>query len=240
MKQISNFIYCDDFLDTINIETKLLPNPYKDYPFIIFKSFLSKDESDDITRTIQDDNNAQYAKVKSLIYDGVEKPTLDTDIRKTKIYKLSDRHLELYNSRFLSYQKEIEDFFYLSLTLATLPQVLEYTRDCFYIKHSDDSSELIDKSGNTVGFTPVAPQRKITTVLFTTSHSDSLANENQFSGGELIFNYLYDKEGKVVEFKPEAGDMIVFPSNPYFSHEVLPVIDGYRLSIAQWHNAINL
>jgi SM-20-related protein len=37
--------------------------------------------------------------------------------------------------------------------------------------------------------------------------------------------------------RPEAGDMVVFFSNPYFSHEVLPVKEGYRLSLVQWHNA---
>ena len=35
--QISNYIYCSDFLTTFDIETKLLPNPYYDYPYLIMK-----------------------------------------------------------------------------------------------------------------------------------------------------------------------------------------------------------
>lgn len=53
-----------------------------------------------------------------------------------------------------------------------------------------------------------------------------------------MFNYLFDAQGNNIKFIPEAGDMIVFPSNPIFSHEVLRVEDGYRLTLVQWHNAI--
>ena len=70
---------------------------------------------------------------------------------------------------------------------------------------------------NTVGFKCVAPERKLTTVLFGTSHeSNTEGGEEGFSGGELLFNYLFDKDENMVTLKPRAGDMIVFPSNPYF------------------------
>jgi SM-20-related protein len=62
--------------------------------------------------------------------------------------------------------------------------------------------------------------------------------EGCFSGGELLFNYLMDEEGHTITLRPQAGDMIVFLSNPYFSHEVLPVTDGFRLTLVQWHNAL--
>ena len=32
--------------------------------------------------------------------------------------------------------------------------------------------------------------------------------------------------------------MIVFLSNPYFTHEVLEDKKGYRVSLVQWHDAI--
>ncbi|MGC9350564.1 MAG: 2OG-Fe(II) oxygenase [Sulfurovum sp.] len=54
----------------------------------------------------------------------------------------------------------------------------------------------------------------------------------------MLFNYLYDEKGETVKIKAEAGDMVIFPSNPYFSHEVLPVKEGYRLTLVQWHDAI--
>lgn len=236
--QISNEIYCEEFLNHINIPTKFLPNPYKDYPFMIIKSFLSQDECKQITDATQNSNNYEDAMVKSMINDNVVNPTIKQNIRKTNIHTLNEQHKKLYFDKFVSIQKSIEDFFAISLTLATTPQVLEYTKGSFYIKHSDDSNEQVDKQGNTIGFLPVAPQRKITTVLFTTSYSDTIADKYHFKGGELLFNYLYDKDGNMVTLRPEAGDIVIFPSNPYFCHEVLPVLDGYRLSIVQWHNAI--
>lgn len=127
-------------------------------------------------------------------------------------------------------------FFNIALTISTDIQALEYTKGSFYKQHSDDSNVLV-KDGNVIGFLPIARQRKISTVLFTTSCSDVIS-KNTFQGGELLFNYLYNKDGQKVQINPKAGDMIVFFSNPYFTHEVLEVIDGYRVSLVQWHDAI--
>jgi SM-20-related protein len=135
----------------------------------------------------------------------------------------------LYQTRFDLLRTEIETFFSLSLTRSTPLQVLGYEEGAFYVKHADDSSELRNRQGSTVGYVNVAPERKLSTVLF--------ANDT-FDGGELLFNYLYDSEGRSIKVKPKEGDMLVFLSNPYFSHEVLPVTQGFRLSLVQWHDAL--
>jgi SM-20-related protein len=75
-------------------------------------------------------------------------------------------------------------------------------------------------------------------VLFATSCKDDANDRFSFSGGELEFNFLKNIDGTDVVLKPSAGDMVVFPSNPYFSHEVKKVKSGYRLTLVQWHNAI--
>ena len=110
----------------------------------------------------------------------------------------------------------------------------------FYIKHADDSREIVDKEGETVAFNCIVPTRKLSTVLFGTSHSSNKlsSNEETFEGGELVFNYLFDESGKPLVIYPKAGDMIIFFSNPFFSHEVKAVTSGYRLSMVQWHNAL--
>ena len=59
------------------------------------------------------------------------------------------------------------------------------------------------------------------------------------NGGEVVFNYLYDDKGNNIQIKPNAGDMLVFLSNPYFTHEVLKVRDGCRISLVQWHDSIS-
>ena len=231
MTQISNNIYCADFLTTFDIKTKLLPNPYYDYPYLIIEKFLNSDECNEINEKIKEDDDYQKAQVKIN-----QSATTNEEIRKTNIYALNKNHLELYTNRFLQHQALIEDYFKIALTTSTDVQVLEYLKGSFYTMHSDDSS-MMYKNNELIGFTPVAKQRKISTVLFTTSY-DKTISDNTFIGGELLFNFLYDIDGNIVKIKPKAGDMVVFLSNPYFTHEVLKVIDGKRISLVQWHNAI--
>ena len=234
MTQISNNIYCADFLTTFDIKTKLLPNPYYDYPYLIIENFLNSSECDDINEKIKEDDEYQKAQIK--VKDIVIKAKTNEKIRKTNIYSLSEKYLEIYTARFLEYQVQIEDFFKLALTTSTNVQVLEYLINSFYAMHSDDSSMLY-KNNELIGFTPVAKQRKISTVLFTTT-CNNIPSDSSFEGGELIFNFLCDVNGNEIKIKPKAGSMIVFLSNPYFTHEVLKVIKGRRISLVQWHNAI--
>lgn len=244
MIQISEKIFCDDFLHTAVIDNKNLPNPYYDYPFLIIENFLTLLESHSIARAIQQQSNEQKAKVKTKVLDSVVVPRVVEEIRKTTLHTIPFLFEELYRERFLSYKKKIEDFFVMGLTHATPLQALAYKKGDFYIKHADDSNEIVDKNGKTVGFSCVAPERKLTTVLFGTSHTtqalteQASTDEYSFEGGELVFNYLYDAEQQPVVIYPKAGDMVVFLSNPFFSHEVKPVKSGYRLTLVQWHNAL--
>ncbi len=240
MFQISNFTYCDDFLLHIDIENKLIPNSYKDYPYLIIPNFISKQLSQSIVNHIQTNNDMELAKIKEINSFGIIEKTLKEKYRKTNIYKLNKELESLYFNSFKNFQLMMEEYFNISLTTATDIQVLEYKKGFFYTKHADDSSEILDKEGKTIGFQNVAPSRKLTTVLFCSSYCDTLERNDleSFLGGELVFNYLYDEKGNNITLKPQAGDMVVFPSNPYFSHEVLKVLDGYRLSLVQWHDAI--
>lgn len=238
MQQISNHVFCDDFIASLKLETRLMANPYYDYPYLIIKDFFSKSTCDDISNYAYNTSEGEKAKVKTRLLNSIVDPSVDESIRKTVVHKLSNLHVKMYEDNFKTFQAEIERFFSLALTTSTTLQALEYTKGSFYIKHADDSNELVDKNGKTVGFVQVAPLRKLTTVLFTTSHNKHSNEAYSFSGGELVFNYLFDSEGNQVKIYPHAGDMVVFLSNPLYSHEVLPVSDGYRLTLVQWHNAI--
>lgn len=239
MQQISREIFCDDILEGLTIETRLFPNPYHEFPYLVIDDFLESGICRAIAADVRKRDDAKQAMLKTTLPEGVVDPSIDESIRKTDINTLDDHHTVLYREAFIRHQPDIERFFNVALTTATAIQVLEYKKSFFYKRHADDSSELFNDRGELAGFLPVAPQRKITTVLFATSHCDMQeAGENCFHGGELRFNYLLDKEGAPVTLRPRAGQMVVFPSNPVFSHEVLPVTDGYRLTLVQWHNAI--
>lgn len=237
MQQISNHVFCDDLILGMSLSSRLMPNPYYDYPYLLIENFLPQFICDSIAEYAFNSSEAERAKVKTTLLNAVVNPSVDESIRKTVIHKLPEPLLAEYEKSFREHQQKIEDFFALALTTASLVQVLEYTRGDFYIKHADDSNELVDEKGQTAGFVQVAPLRKISTVLFATSHAQT-GDEKHFSGGELLFNYLFDAEGVPVKFRPKAGDMLIFPSNPIYSHEVLPVSEGYRLTLVQWHNAI--
>lgn len=232
MTQISNYIYCSDFLTSLDIKTKYLPNPYYDYPYLIIENFLSLQECKEINDSIKNED-FEIAQIKS---DNTKSQT-NEKIRKTNIFTLNDFHLKLYSDRFLEHKNQIESFFSLILTSSTKVQVLEYLKDSFYAMHSDDSNMLV-KDEKIIGFNPVAKQRKISTVLFTTSYDDKTPSLDSFEGGELLFNFLFDENENPIKIKPKAGDMVVFLSNPFFTHEVLKVINGRRISLVQWHDAI--
>ena len=239
MIQISNHIYCDARLEQLEITNRLLPNPYRETPYMIIKNFFTPELCRQLASLVKKDEDAETAKVKQESISGIIEADVVTKYRKTNIYTLDDFYSEYYEKQFLKHKPMIEEYFGAVMTLSTEIQVLEYKEGYFYVKHADDSSELVDEDGQTVAFKCVAPERKLTTVLFGTSHRDSSNDQDEgFCGGELLFNYLYDQYGEIVKIKPQAGDMVVFPSNPYFSHEVLPVEKGYRLTLVQWHDAI--
>jgi len=238
--QLSNHIYCDELFNTVTIDNPLLANQYKDFPYLIIKDFFSQELCQEIVDSSKqiDDEDIDIAEVKVNINNGIVIPKVNKSFRKTNILEWNDEFNDIYKKQFLYFQPQIENYFNTPITYSTEVQMLQYKKDFFYIKHADDSSEIIDQNKNTIGFINVAPRRKLTTVLFTTTCDDEISSDYHFSGGELVFNYLYDKENNQIKFQPKAGDMIVFPSNPYFSHEVLKVKSGYRLSLVQWHDTI--
>lgn len=137
-----------------------MPNPYNELPYLIIEDFLDERTCQQIINTVQKDNNAKEAALRS------HSKKLNQRIRKTKIYKLKRLHAKLYAEAFAKAQPQIEAFFALSLTTATDVQILEYTKGYFYKPHADDSSILIDLDGAIIGFKQVAPQRKLSSVLF--------------------------------------------------------------------------
>jgi SM-20-related protein len=232
VRQISDKVFAEDFLFELDIATPLMPNPYLEYPYLIIENLLDQQCCKQIISAIQRDDDAQTAALRS------RKKKLDKSIRKTKIYTLMPIHQELYEQAFERIRPQIEAFFALSLTTSTAVQVLEYTKGSFYKAHADDSNVLVDKKGETIGFKQVAPHRKLSTVLFISEHSDDVQDQYSYSGGELAFNYFHDLNGNTLTLKPKMGTLVVFASNPIYTHEVKEVIEGYRLTLVQWHDAL--
>jgi len=231
MHQISDKVFAEDFLFDLEITTPLLPSPYESYPYLLIENFLDEESCKSIIDEARINDDVTEAALRS------DNKSSNTKIRNTKIHKLSTTHQCIYNEALQNLRPHIEKFFSLSLTQSTQPQLLEYTQGSFYKAHSDDSSVLL-KEGTIIGFKQVASQRKITTLLFLSEQADEISTPYQFKGGELTFNYFRDEKDKLILLTPKMGTLIVFGSNPIYTHEVKEVLDGYRLSIAQWHDAI--
>ena len=231
LQQISNHVFCDEKLNEMNIETKILPNPYYDYPYLIIDNFLGDSLCDEINFYINKKKEFESANLRVRNSINAIDDRLDKKIRNTNLYKLNESLEKIYLQKFNNVQKSIEEYFKLPITSSTDIQALEYKEGCFYKAHSDDSSMIYD-GDKLIGFVPIAKKRKITTVFFTGSYGED------FLGGELKFNFLYNKSNENILLKPKKGDLLVFLSNPYFTHEVLPVKSGSRVTLVQWHNCI--
>ena len=87
--------------------------------------------------------------------------------------------------------------------------LLKYQKNNFYLKHVDASNTL---------------NRTLSIII----------NINEeYEGGDLIFFNPYTD---MAYSKPtlKTGDMIIFPSNFLYPHQVMPVTKGERYSIVSW------
>lgn len=232
MRRVSKLLYCSEFLYGIGIASGLLGKPYSDYPFLIIGDFFSKNECEGVLEHMQSADGREKAKIKAAISLAQTSPIVDQTIRKTDIYSLTAEQNVCFGLRFDSFRLQIERFFNVSLLGFSETQALSYDKDSFYVRHADDSSEIVDENGAAVDYKRVAPHRVITTVLFLNTADDD------FGGGELVFSHLMDIDGVPFCIKPKQGFMAVFPSNPYFAHEVLKVTSGHRATLVKWYDAI--
>lgn len=94
----------------------------------------------------------------------------------------------------------------LNITRSEPFYLLEYTRGCFHGSHIDVST--------------IHPR----------SVSISVVLNDEFEGGELGF---FDNQKK---YNLKKGDVLVFPANFLYEHQVNVVTSGVRYSIVTWAN----
>jgi len=216
-------IYADERVLAMDFEKFPMPSPYAPRPFLLFDNLIEPQACQEALKSLP--GEAQRAALRG-------KEGINPDIRDTLLHPLTPQIRTLYDRAERVARDEIERFFGVALTTATAPQLLEYGVGGHYRRHADNAGELVDKEGRLVGYRPSAPGRKVTTLLFLSTYGED------FEGGELLFNHLYDREGRVLTLYPKAGTMVVFASHGLFAHEVRPVTRGRRFAIARWHDAM--
>ncbi len=225
MLRISDRIYADDAVTAMDFDKRPMASPYAELPFLLIGDFLSPEACRNILEAIDPSQ-----MIDAGLLSGDKK--IDETVRNTRLHAMPPIADGLYGAAFEEHRRGIESFFGVALAGASRPQLLEYLPGSFYRRHADDSSEIVDKTGRCVGYKKVAPQRVVTTVLFLNTQGED------FEGGTLRFNYLFDENGNPADLAPEAGTLVAFPSHPLFAHEVFPVTAGRRVTVAQWHNAV--
>jgi predicted 2-oxoglutarate/Fe(II)-dependent dioxygenase YbiX len=120
-------------------------------------------------------------------------------------------------------------------------QVLGYGEGFFFSNHCDNCVGGITAPDPAMHGHPWwcnTPNRKFTILMYLNDYEEEYASSGSYSGGELMLTRAYDKDGKMVCFKPKAGTLIAFPSNFYFQHEVRKVTRGYRFSTVTWVDVV--
>lgn len=60
--------------------------------------------------------------------------------------------------------------------------------------------------------------------------SISICLNNDFTGGEFVFDMLSEK----IQYPQNIGDVIIFPSNFMYPHQVNPITEGTRYALIGW------
>jgi predicted 2-oxoglutarate/Fe(II)-dependent dioxygenase YbiX len=165
-----------------------------------------------------DDINENFGTswVDGQVYSGDENTEINKKARDCSVLVLSEQienitqgQSSVYHLVKTSMTACMED--YLSMFAINLPellpdswQVLKYGHGQHFEGHADD------------GF------RFPRTVSITAYLNDS------YTGGELEYKHFG------LKFKPDRGDVLIFPSNYVYNHQVLPVDTGLRYALVNW------
>jgi len=162
-------------------------------------------------------NNKATFKDATIINDG-KNPKVDKNIRNTKIWtpsddKLSDVHwLNFYTSII----KTCINIYHQDLSVNTSTtginrlSVLKYEEGGFYETHTDYH---------------LTQPRNLSVIFFL---------NDDYEGGSLLFKNPNNLKKNILEVKPKAARIIVWPSNFLYPHQVKTVLKGTRFTIVAW------
>lgn len=111
-------------------------------------------------------------------------------------------------------------------------QCLVYKQGGFFKQHADDS--IVNMMNGPARWDKNQAHRQLTCLLYL---NDQGSSWGEFLGGEFEFNRLRTEDERRVIFQPRAGLMLLFPSNPWFTHEVHPILSGHRICVTRWYTA---
>jgi len=237
MKKISKLLrYNDLYLDPkIPDEAKFLGNTQSDYPFFIQEGVLPEKVCDAIVQNLLGSGEQGDLEI-SQQEDQKEGSTLNAKVRDTQYFKMNVNDKSFYKKALEKMKPQIETFFDLKLSNSEGLQTLGYKTGGHYKLHADNCYPHF-KDQKFSHWELTKPYRKITTILFLTEAVLEVEKIGQHIGGNLSFDYLQNEDAEPFLLEPKKGMFLAFPSNPYFSHTVYGVLEGFRVSLVEWHDA---
>lgn len=108
--------------------------------------------------------------------------------------------------------------------------ILQYSENVYLGSHSDTSADYI--YGILEPSDQLALRNTISSLVYFNSSVDTeeQLDGTNYLGGNHYFNYLD------IEYKPQQGDILMFPSNFVAAHEVKRVTKGFRYSYLGWYS----
>jgi SM-20-related protein len=158
------------------------------------------------------------------VYGRGESGSVDERVRKAARLIPSSETVELVRRRLLECRGEVEAHFGISLSGCEEPQFLSYGVGDFFVAHQDGNTGLLRSDRE--------QWRKISLVIFLNPQSET-PEAGSYGGGSLVFSeWRPGRSHGEFRFSGEAGTLVAFPSET--THEVIPVTEGVRYSIASW------
>ena len=186
-------------------------------PFVVSAFFDSKT----CEKIIAEMRSAESAP--AAIHGGSK--SIDERVRKAARVTPSAETIGLVRRRLLECRSQIGEHFGISLSDCEEPQFLRYQVGDFFVAHQDGNTPLLKFDRDRV---------RIVSVVIFLSQQSTAAGPGSYSGGSLVFSGpLVDPSYRETrEVVGEIGKLIAFRSET--THEVTPVTQGERHSIACW------
>jgi len=211
-------------------------------PFIYKHNFLSTDEVKMLyTGALEAFPKRNFATVHD--YGSPQGAKVDTEGRYThfipcspSIYEFLEKTLET------RVYPQLHEFFEVSGTFKRAEgwQVLGYGEGYFFNVHCDNAihgASAPTQELQTQLWWANTTNRKFTILMYLNDQNDFCPEVGQYSGGDLALTKVSQHENEIV-IKPKAGDLLAFPSNFFFTHEVRRVTHGYRFCCVTWVDVI--
>lgn len=157
------------------------------------------------------------------VYDRDAPVSVDERVRKTARLAPSRETVEFVRRRLNERRPALEEHFRVTLSECEEPQFLRYDPGGFFVAHQDGGASLIRSEREL---------RKVSVVVFLNRQTEA-HEPGAYSGGSLVLHAgLVSSEDERLPLACEPGTLAAFRAAT--THEVLPVNDGERYTIACW------